>query len=101
MAGSIYIDPQQLVAKANEIDAINNEMTAKLNTAKSQVDNLQNTWSSNAGDKIRQAMTDLAPKFEKYREVVADYVTFLKDTAGLYTTTDDTATTSVNQVAFK
>lgn len=101
MAGQISIKPEELVSRANEISAINENMTSKLNTIKTQMDNLESSWDSTAGKKIREAMNSLSPKFKEYQEVVNGYVTFLKDTAGAYKATDDTATTSVNQVQFK
>lgn len=101
MAGQISIKPEELIARANEISVINDNMTGKLNSIKSQMDNLESSWDSTAGKKIREAMNSLSPKFKEYQDVVNQYVTFLKDTAGSYVTTDDTATTSVNQVQFK
>lgn len=88
MADSIKISTQVLKETAEKVNKINTTMDDKLKEINKEMNNLENTWKSDAATDIRAAMNALNPRFEKYKEVVTSYSKFLVTTAQDYETTE-------------
>lgn len=99
MADSIQISTQVLMDTAESVRNINTTMDDKLAEINKSMDALQATWKSDAGNDIRQAMNDMKPRFEQYKNVVESYAKFLVNTAQSYESTESAIQTNAN--AFK
>lgn len=97
MADSIKISTQVLRETAGTINRINGTMDDKLKEINKKMNDLRNTWKSDAGDDIRAAMNALNPRFEKYKEIVSKYSEFLVRTAQDYETTETTIQNNAGQ----
>lgn len=99
MADSIQISTQVLMDTAESVRNINTTMDDKLAEINKSMDALQATWKSDAGNDIRQAMNEMKPRFEQYKNVVESYAKFLVNTAQSYESTESAIQTNAN--AFK
>lgn len=97
MADQIFVTPEELRNTSTSIEKINEDLTATLEKISNEVANLENTWESRGGDEIRSAMFAFKPKFEEYKEIIADYCKFLNDSATTYETTESTIATNASQ----
>ena len=77
----------------------NGELRDYLDAIKNKMNSLEAHFDSRSGDTIRDKMNALNPTFEKYQEAVAGYVTFLREVAANFETTEQTA--QKNASAFK
>lgn len=91
----IKITLNEVSATAGTIRSLNQQLTAKLEEIKAQMDGLASTWQSDASDTIRSKFSGLQPRFEEYREVVENYARFLDSTVQAY----ETAESNINNNA--
>lgn len=91
----IKISLNEVSATANTIRTLNQQLTAKLEEIKAQMNGLATTWQSDASETIRARFNALQPRFEEYREVVDSYARFLDETVQAY----DVAETAINNNA--
>lgn len=101
MAGNfkIDIDTDTLVTTAERVHDINEELDSKLAEINKKMNNLENDWLSDAATDIRAAMNALDHRFNVYRNVVESYVSFLRNTAQAYESTESSVQN--NASAFK
>ncbi|MCM1299221.1 MAG: pore-forming ESAT-6 family protein [Firmicutes bacterium] len=99
MADSIKISTQVLNDTAAKIRSINNTLDAKLAEISKTVNNLNDTWKSQASGEIIATMNALKPRFNDYKEVIDNYAKFLDNTAQSYETAESTI--SANASSFK
>jgi len=80
MAGnSIRISTDQVAQIANELDSLNKRLTEELQACKQTVSSLRNIWQGEAANATISAFDAFAAKyFQKYEEVISQYVKFLR-----------------------
>lgn len=91
----IKISLGEVTKTAGSIRNLNNQLDGKLFEIKKQMNDLSQTWQSDASVTIRDKFNALAPKFEEYKNIVESYAKFLETTVQSY----DSAETSVNNNA--
>lgn len=99
MADSIRVSTQVLTDTAAKVRNINTNLDTKLADINKAMNDLEDTWKSDAASDIRAAMNALKPKFEEYKAVVESYAKFLVNTAQNYETTEGVVQSNAN--AFK
>ena len=81
MGEGIRISTGDVRSTAATIKTLNNTMNEQLLEIKNQMNNLQNTWQSDAHDVIRSKFNAAASKyFQNYKEIVDSYADFLINT---------------------
>lgn len=85
----ISITLDQVTSAANSIDSINQDLYNKLQEVKTQMNNLTQSWHSDAADTIHSKFNALAPRFDDYRQVIDNYVKFLHQTVDTYNSTEN------------
>ncbi len=80
MAGnSIRVNTDQVAQIATNIEKLNKQLAEELNSAKATIDQLSNTWQSEAADATISSFDEFAAKyFQTYDDVLAQYVQFLR-----------------------
>lgn len=101
MAGTfkIDIDTSTLIATADRVKGINENLDTKLGEINKKMNDLESDWVSDAASDIRAAMNALQPRFARYRSIVESYEKFLRNTAESYESTEQAVQT--NASAFK
>ncbi len=99
MAEGISIALEEVSQTASTIRTLNTSMNTTLENIKTEMNNLQNSWQSRAGDNIRQRFNTMSASFEEYRKIIESYATFLDDTVTTYKSTEDSI--NANADAFK
>ncbi len=99
MADSIQVSTQVLIDTAEKIRTINNNIEEKLAAINKSMNDLENTWKSDASTEIRGAMNAMKPRFEEHKVVIDSYAKFLLSTAQSYEATEGTIQS--NASAFK
>ena len=61
------------------------------------LDKVQGEWDSNAAVEIRSKIQGMEPRFQDYYDVVDNYAKFLRNTAEIYKTTEQTNTSNASQ----
>jgi WXG100 family type VII secretion target len=98
-AEGIKISLNEVQSTANQIRSLNQNLSARLDEIKNEMNALQNTWNSDASNTIRSNFNALQPKFENFREIVNSYSTFLDQTVNAYNAAEDAINN--NASAFK
>ena len=101
MADSIQISTQELRDAATKISDLNKKLNEDLTSINSSMNDLESTYQSDASTEIRKRMNAMKPTFEKYNTIIAEYVTFLNQTAQNYESTEETVEKNANEVVFK
>lgn len=91
----IRISLGEVAKTAGTIRTINQNLSTRLEDIKKEMNNLANTWQSDASNTIRENFNALAPRFEEYKNVVDSYAKFLDSTVANY----DAAETAINSNA--
>ncbi|PJI09600.1 MULTISPECIES: pore-forming ESAT-6 family protein [Clostridium] len=81
----IKISFAEVSKTASSIRNLNQSLTSELEDMKREVNGLNGTWQSDAGNTIRDKFNALAPKFDDYRRVVDSYARFLDSVVENYT----------------
>lgn len=95
----IKISLNEVTSTANQIRTLNNNLAARLEDIKREMNALSSTWNSDASNTIRSNFNALQPKFENFREIVTSYATFLDQTVNSYNSAEDAINN--NASAFK
>ncbi len=95
----INIRSGEVSKTAATIRTLNQNLTARLEDIKKEMDNLASTWQSDASNTIRGNFNAMTPRFEEYRTVVESYAKFLDDTVAAYDQTESAIDS--NASAFK
>lgn len=91
----INISLGEVTRTAGTVRTINQSLSTRLEEIKKEMNNLANSWQSDASETIRNNFNALAPRFEEYKNVIESYAKFLDDTVTAYDTTE----TSINSNA--
>lgn len=84
----INISLGEVTSTAGTIRTLNTNLAAKLDSIKTQMNNLASTWQSDSSNTIREKFNGLAPKFEDYHSIVEAYAKFLDNTVTAYDSTE-------------
>ncbi len=80
MAGEIRITTEEVELSATSIETLNNKLNDKLVEAQNAIKTLGSTWQGEAYDATLMAFNTFAGKyFETYKELVSNYVVFLRE----------------------
>ncbi len=80
MAGnSIKISTDQVGQIANSLEALNKRLSEELTSSKATIDGLNSVWEGEAAQSTISAYDEFATKyFQKYEDVITQYVKFLR-----------------------
>lgn len=79
MSTRTKIDSEQVIAIANQIESDNVTLQDLLKQSKATLDGLSSSWTGSAADQSRAAYDAFAGKyFQKYYDVLEQYVTYLR-----------------------
>ena len=87
-AEGINISLDQVLETARTIKTLNNQLAARLDEIKKEMNSLQSTWQSEASNTIITNFNKLESKFQDYKNVIDSYGTFLESTVDSYTQTE-------------
>ena len=98
--GNIKITPSVLTRTAADVRKINGQLSDKLEDINRQMQALNETWQSDAGEEIRGAMAELKKvRFGLFKETVESYAKYLDETAKSYESTEDANTQNAQEVS--
>lgn len=87
---SILVTPENLNAKAGEVDGKASEYYSKYQSLLADVQNLTSTdWTGEDATAFLQKVQDFEPDFMKMKELMEEYAVFLRQAATNYTTTQE------------
>ena len=84
----INISLGELSKTAGTIRTINANLDARLHDIKKQMDDVAQTWHSDASNTIQNKFNSLLPKFDNYKDIVESYAKFLDNTVTNYDATE-------------
>lgn len=99
-SGIINIDPAALDQTATKVRTINDELYQYLKNFQSKIDMLDDSsWQSEGSQKIVAAINELAPNFDKYKQIIESYADFLVKTAEEYRANEESIKTNATNIA--
>ncbi len=99
-SGTINVKLSDLTATAQKVDTINNDLYQFLKNFQQKIDMLDDaSWQSEGSQKIVAAINELAPSFDKYKQIIESYATFLRKTAEEYRANEDAIMTNADNIA--
>ena len=80
MAGNtVRVSTDQVAQIATSIETLNKQLTSELKSSKATVQGLSAVWEGEAASATIAAFNEFAGKyFQKYEDVITQYVTFLR-----------------------
>lgn len=90
-AMSINVSTQELKDTAAEIGRRKDTLRNQLNEINKKMNDLEQTWTSEASTEIRGKMNGMKGRFDEYDKVVDKYAEFLERAAEMYEETELTA----------
>ncbi len=101
MSDLIKIDTTQVNAIADNLDSLNNDLQEKLTAVQKAVAGLESVWSGEAATATIEAVNSFANDyFQSYKELIDQYVVFLRKNVSEGYETVETTNTSLAD-AFK
>ena len=91
---TLNVRPQVLTAKAGELNAEKSAVNALMEEAKSKMAALTGTWRSAASDEYQTRFRQVHNDIEGMLAVIAEYAHDLTEAANLYTTAEQSATST-------
>ena len=99
-SGVINIDPAALDQTATKVRTINDDLYNYLKNFQTKIDMLDDSsWQSEGSQKIIAAINELAPNFDKYKQVIESYADFLIKTKDAYIANEETIKTNADNIA--
>ena len=86
-----------LISTAADVRKVNDVLDGKLADINKSMNDLENSWQSDAATEIRSNMNAMRPRFEQYKNVVESYCKFLDETARLYGEGEDAIERNASQ----
>lgn len=86
----INISLEKLTSTAQEVRAMNAQLTQELQEMSRIVKEVGSVWESPASETFRARFNRMTPVFENYREIVEAYAKFLDSTVASYEATENT-----------
>lgn len=84
----VKIASQEVRDFAGQLQRYNGELRAVLEGITAKMRQLHTTWDSPAGIALQNRFLELLPVFERYEQIVEQYVTYLHQTAQSYQDAD-------------
>lgn len=79
MADLIRIDTAQVLAIADSLESLNNNLQEKLTESQKAVTNLESVWSGEAANATIDAVNLFATEyFQSYKDLIEQYIIFLR-----------------------
>jgi len=99
MKGQSIINTEEILSLASKIENNNNRINRTLKDVQKEVEKLSSSWSGKAADATKSAVDAFAAEYyDKYREMIKQYVDYLKKMAAEgYNQAEDTNTSVGNQ----
>lgn len=85
-----YINYDVFESRASELEAKNKILREDLDEIKKLINQTDSTWISEAAEEIRSKINGMEPRFDSYRDVVDNYVKFIRNTGEQYRTVEKT-----------
>lgn len=95
----INISLGEVSKTAGTIRTLNTSLGTKLQDIKKQMNDLAQTWQSDASNTVINKFNSMAPKFDNYRDIVDSYAKFLDSAVTNYEAVE--AQINSNASAFK
>lgn len=74
---------------ASKLDSLNKDLRQQLDDIQKKINSLNGeAFESNSAVSIREKITNMTPRFQQYQDVCDNYITFLKNAAEEWKTTD-------------
>ncbi|AIQ15455.1 MULTISPECIES: pore-forming ESAT-6 family protein [Paenibacillus] len=93
----IQISLPEVANTAGTIRSINENLSARLDEIKMEMNALASTWQSDASNTIREKFKGMEPRFEEYKNVIISYATFLDTTVKGYEDTENAIKNNASQ----
>lgn len=93
----INISLPEVANTAGTIRSINENLSARLEEIKTEMNGLAASWQSEASNTIREKFKGLEPRFEEYKNVVISYAAFLENTVKGYESTEAAVNSNASQ----
>lgn len=95
----VKIASQKVNDYAGQLQKYNEELRALLDGITAKMRQLHMSWDSPAGAALQNRFLELLPVFERYEQVVEQYVSFLRQTAQSYQDADSMLKQQAQSVA--
>ncbi|MCA1030227.1 pore-forming ESAT-6 family protein [Bacillus timonensis] len=96
-AEGINISLPEVSKTAQSIKAINEDLSARLEEIRKEMNNLAQSWQSDSSNTIREKFNSLSPRFEEYKNIVNSYAVFLDQTVEIYNQTETQINNNASQ----
>lgn len=93
----IQISLPEVANTAGTIRTINENLSARLEEIKAEMNALSSTWQSEASNAIREKFKGMEPRFEEYKNVIVSYAAFLDSTVKGYEDTENAIKNNASQ----
>lgn len=90
MAAKITMDPQEMTAKANQLDSKGNEFHQVVKEMETLVTQLCNAWEGSASAAFEVQFKGLKKSFKATEELIGDLAQQVRDISKIMTDADDT-----------
>ncbi|MCD8198539.1 MAG: WXG100 family type VII secretion target [Lachnospiraceae bacterium] len=94
---SMYINYGSFSDWATKVDSRNSTLLEELQAIEKLINSLEGEWESNSAVKTREKITAMEPRFQQYHDVVANYATFLRNTAAEFEAAEAVNTSNAEQ----
>lgn len=84
----VRITSQKVCDHAVQLQRYNEELRTLLDAVTNRMRQLHASWDSPAGTALQNRFLELLPVFERYEQIVEQYVNYLRQTAQSYQDTD-------------
>lgn len=97
---TIQISLSQVADTAARLRALNARMYDELQNMKKEMNLLEGTWISNGSGEIRTRFNMFASRFEKEKEVIESYASFLDLTVNTYESLEASITSNAAGIGY-
>ncbi len=92
----IHISLDEVTQNANRIQQLSQMMYEQLQGMKREMNRLDESWISNAGNLIVSKFNTFSSRFDRQKDVIDQYVKFLNLTVSSYETLENTIQTNAS-----
>lgn len=95
-ADGINISLNEVSATAGTIRSLNQKLSQDLAQIKTEINNLANSWQSDASTTIQSKINGMQTQFDEYQKVIESYAKFLDDTVQTYQQTESSVNSNAS-----
>ena len=92
----INISLNEVSATAGTIRSLNQKLSQDLAQIKTEINNLANSWQSDASTTIQSKINGMQTQFDEYQKVIESYAKFLNDTVQSYQQTESSVNSNAS-----